>query len=238
MPWQVTSNPAARPKFVEAIEWFRRRVPITDAQYAALVLNAHEYAFWIAGIAQLDMVAQVQRSLERAVASGQSYAEWRAAIGTALERAWRRSDATPNNVGWRLETIFRTNVQRAYSHGRYEQVTDPVVLDARPFWLFDAIRDQRTTEECSELDGTILPAADPYWNDKIPPRHFNCRSGIRTLRASQAQRRGVTTSPPHVEQVPGFGAPPGPPHQPSAADYPPELWAAFEARRAAREGTP
>lgn len=236
MPWSAVSDPSTRPKFLEAIEWFRRRVPITDAQYAAIVLDANRFAFWIAGISQLDLVADVQRSLERAVAAGESFATWRKKIVERIERAWRRNDATPSNPPWRLETIFRTNVQRAYSHGRYEQITDPVVLEARPYWMFDAILDERTTDECEALNGVIRPASDPYWNGKIPPRHFNCRSGLRTLRASQALRRGITDPPPIVEPVPGFGAPPdGVPYEPAQSNYPPGLWDAWQARRAARE---
>jgi SPP1 gp7 family putative phage head morphogenesis protein len=236
MPWSAVSDPSSRPKFLEAIEWFRKRVPMTDSQYARLVLLANGRAFTLAGVAQLDMVADVQRSIDRALSSGESFGDWKRKIKARLLNAWRRNDAEPANPGWRLETIFRTNVQRAYSAGRHEQLSDPVIMQARPYRMYDAIIDQRTTEICQERNGTILPADDPWWDTNWPPLHFACRAGVRSLRQSQAERRGITSAPTTEEPQDGFGlAPTSETFEPSPSNYPPDLWAAYQARRAARE---
>jgi SPP1 gp7 family putative phage head morphogenesis protein len=234
--WNVVSDPSTRPKFLEAIAWLRRRVPMTDAQYARLVLIGNRLGFHIAGVTQLDMVADVQRSIDRAVSQGESFAEWRRKIKERLLRAWRRNDATPENPAWRLETIFRTNVQSAYSAGRYEQLSDPVIMEARPYRMYDAVIDDRTTEICQERNGTILPADDPWWDTNWPPLHFACRAGVRSLRESQARRKGITSAPLADPAQEGFGmAPTSEPYEPDQSQYPPDLWAAYQARRAARE---
>jgi SPP1 gp7 family putative phage head morphogenesis protein len=234
MPWSVQSDPSTRPKFLEAIEWLRRRVPISDTAYSRLVIAAHDVAIRLAGVTQLDVVEDVRRSLERAVSQGESFTDWKRKIRRRLTNAWVANDAAPANPGWRIETIFRTNVQRAYSAGRYEQITDPVVVESRPFWMYDALLDDRTTEFCREMNGTILPANDARWDGRIPPTHFNCRSGLRTLRESQARRRGISSSVPDDYAQEGFGGVPAP-HEPDPARYPPELWAAYEERVRARE---
>jgi uncharacterized protein with gpF-like domain len=43
---------------------------------------------------------------------------------------------------------------------------------------YSAIRDGRTSKLCRGLDGTVLPAADPFWQQWTPPNHFNCRSCV------------------------------------------------------------
>jgi SPP1 gp7 family putative phage head morphogenesis protein len=205
-------------------------VPMSDAAFARLTIAANDIAFRLAGISSLDMVEDVRRSLERAVSSGESFEDWKAKIKRRLLAAWSRDEATPANPGWRLETIFRTNVQRAYSAGRYVQLSDPVVMQARPYRLYDAIIDERTTETCQERNGVILPASDPWWESNWPPLHFNCRAGVRSLRESQARRRGMTTTPPDEEAPAGFGTV-AESWEPDPSRYPPDLWAAYEARQ-------
>lgn len=228
MAWDVSLDPL---RFVEAVAWFRARVPMSDEEFYALEAEARSKAFTVSAVAELDMVAAVQESIELAIAAGASFGEWRDAIGPSLEDEWGGDVEDP---GRRLETIFRTNVQGAYSAGRYEQLMAPAVMQARPFWLYDAVLDARTTEGCSELNGTVRPADDPWWSGRVPPRHFNCRAGIRSQTESQARRRGITDAPPSVEPEDGFGLPPGE-HEwaPSQADYPPDLWAEYAARVAA-----
>jgi SPP1 gp7 family putative phage head morphogenesis protein len=228
MTWDVTPEPL---RFAEAVAWFRLRVPMSDDEFYELEADARQRAFTVRAVADLDMVAAVHESLELALATGVDFGEWRATMREALEREWGGSVADPGN---RLETIFRTNVQGAYGAGRYEQLTAPAVAQARPYWMYDAILDARTTEGCSELNGTIRPASDPWWNNRIPPRHFRCRSGLRSLREDQARRRGITDLPPMIEPEDGFGHPPGEREwAPMPSDYPPELWAAYQARVAA-----
>ncbi len=234
--WRIDADSSTRPKFLEAIEWLRRRVPMSDAAYSRLVIAANDIAFRIAGVTQLDVVTDVQRSLDRAVSTGQSFDEWKTSIRRRLLAAWSRDEATPANPGWRIETIFRTNVQRAYSAGRYEQITDPDVATSRPYWMYDAIVDDRTTEFCRETNGLVMPANDPRWEGRIPPTHFNCRAGLRSLRERQARRQDrFGEEPSDVEAQEGFGGAPSLPEA-NQGDYPPDLWAAFEARRREREG--
>jgi SPP1 gp7 family putative phage head morphogenesis protein len=122
-------------------------------------------------------------------------------------------------------TIFRTNVQQSYSSGRWSQMTDPVVAKHRPFGIFDAILDNRVTARCSELDGTILPWDE--WREKglVPPLHFGCRSGIRSLRKSRAEKMpGWGKATPDVKPQQGFGLPPGATEwKPDLTKYPPDL---------------
>lgn len=176
---------------------------MTKFEWEQLTGRARRLAFTVAGAAQTSMIAEVQESIARALDQGVFYREWADAVKDKLYAAWGGPDAH------RLETIFQVNVQSAYQAGRYRQITDPDVMAARPFWLFDAVLDEGTTSICRGLDRTIRPADDPYWSaGRIPPLHFRCRSGIRTLTVGDATRRGITRRPSPAAGIGGFGEPP------------------------------
>lgn len=217
--WRVSANPV-NPE--EAIRWFRARVPLHKKEWRTLEERARRKAFTVAGAAQLDLLAEVWDSLSRALEEGTPYTEWAKEARTRLEDTWGRRNSA------RLEIIFRTNVQMAYSSGRWAQMTQPEVLLARPHWMYDAVLDDRTTPICRERHGTVRPAADPWWERNTPPLHFNCRSGIRPLTSKQAQARGITQQLPEEPPQKGFGnAPQSWEWSPDPLDYDPRLWAAF-----------
>lgn len=218
MAWRVTADPVRNES---AIEWFRKKVPLTREQWDQLVDDAKRRAFTVSGVARLDVIADTLAALDRAVAEGTTLQEFKEEVAAKLTEEWQ---GTVKDPAFRLETIFRTNVQSAYSAGRYEQMTDPEVVKFRPYFMFDAIIDDRTTDECKALHGVVLPQDDPFWEGRVPPLHFNCRSGLRSLRKSQAERRGVTKSPPDVKAAKGFGAKPAKQEwSPDIESYPPEL---------------
>lgn len=211
--------------FDEAIAAFRKLVPMTRDEWDAMASAAAQKAFTVSGVAQLDVVAEVWDAVDDAIANGTTLEDFKIAIGEKLETAWA---GTVENPGWRLETIFRTNLQRSYSVGRYQQATDPETLADRPYWLFDAIMDDATTPVCEAANGTIRPADDSWWNDHVAPLHFNCRSTMITLtEAEAAAMGGVTDKPTRIQADDGFGAAPSDDEadewRPAAADYPDEL---------------
>lgn len=224
--------------FDEAVEQFRKLTPISDDDYERLTARAKRKAFKVAGLANLDVVQDTFDAIGDAIKNGTSLDDFKAAVGDALEAAWH---GDVENPGWRLETIFRTNVQRAYGEGRYRQATDPDTLEDRPYWQFDAVLDDATTEVCEDCNGTILPADDPWWDEHQPPLHFNCRSTIITLTEDQAAAQGgAVAKPPKTEADDGFGDPPlddtdddqeQADFEPDLSDYDPGLAKQFEEKQ-------
>lgn len=211
----------------EAISWFRARVPVTPAVWAKLGADAKRRAFRVAGATRLSLVTDVWRAIDAAIAQGLPYEEFERAVGPKLVKAWGDTVTQPSR---RLQTIYRTNVQSAYSAGRHAQMTDPDVLRGRPYWMYDSVLDSNTSVLCLALNGTVLPATDPWWVTNYPPNHFNCRSGVRSLTKGGAERRGgVTESPPALEPAEGFRSLPAPGDwTPNPADYPAEVWTEHE----------
>jgi SPP1 gp7 family putative phage head morphogenesis protein len=223
MTWKVSADPV---DFVEAIAWFRKRIALTKAEWRALDGRAKATAFTVAGVAQLDLINHVWRALDKAVTSGTSLEDFKRDVGNSLRAAWGGHVKDP---AWRLETIFRTNVQSAYSAGRYRQAKHPDVIADRPFWMFDAILDGRETPICKICDGVTLPADDPWWNTHVPPLHYSCRSSVIALHDAKPTKKPPSDVPPD-----GFGLTPADAEwAPDLAKYPKPLADAFVAKQKA-----
>ncbi len=220
MGWNVSADPTDNE---EAIAWLRSRVPLTDEEWQKLTGSAKRKAFKVAGVAQIDIIADTLRAAQAAVANGTTLADFKKTIGPKLEQAWAGS---VDNPAWRLETIFRTNVQSAYGAGRWRQMKAPAVTKYRPYWQLDTVKDLRQSDICKAFNDppVILPHDDPFWDTHTPPLHHNCRSGIRSLRKSQAEAAGITEKAPDVDAAKGFGGLPDESEwDPDPKAYPPEL---------------
>lgn len=199
MSWEVASDTS---RFEEAYEWFRGRVPYTRKQYDELDDSARAKAFWISGAIELDAIRTVFDDIAASIDKGTSLQEFKKSIRDKL-------GARLGIDGFHLETVYRNATQQAYNAGRWYQMTEPETARFRPFMMYDSILDSRTTDVCAKLNGTIRPVGDSFWLTHCPQLHHRCRSSLRSLRRTEAERRGVTTQLPDVEVPQGFGlAPP------------------------------
>lgn len=199
MTWAVSADVE---RFDEALEWFLGRTILTDEQRRAIPASARARSFWIAGVAQLDVVQDVFDELDKAITAGEPFEEFQKRVRDKLTKAWGRDNPA------RIETIFRNAAQSSYNAGRWAQMTEPSVAKFRPYFMYDAILDDATTPICKGLNGTILHHEDPFWDTHWPPLHHRCRSSIRNLRRTEAERRGITTTRPDAPVPEGWGLSP------------------------------
>jgi len=117
---------------------------------------------------------------------------------------------------WRLETIFRNNVQTAFNAGRHRQMKANTAR--RPYWQYDALNDSRTRPEHAAQDGKVYPADHPYWDTWYPPNGHNCRCSVRALSEKDIERQGlkIETSENFADPDPGWDRNP-------AAEWKPDL---------------
>lgn len=228
MPSRRKHPPADPDRYEEAIRDFRKRAPLTDPEFRRLSDAERRRAFWVAGVTQARMVQEVRDAITRALEEGTTLQDFKREMSAKLAEAWGGED------GPRMETVFRTNLLGAYNGGRHQIFSDPVVREARPYLRFDAVGDSRTSDICDELDGTVLPADDPFWQKHTPPLHHNCRSLLVPLSADEAEDEGITGARPAVEAEDGFGVPPDPedPDEgaPSSTGIDPDIREALETK--------
>jgi SPP1 gp7 family putative phage head morphogenesis protein len=224
----VTEAPSpTRTPLEQAIAWFRRRLSMNAREFYRLSAAGRRQAFTVSNVARMDVVNDVWRAIDRAVEQGRSLEDFQNEVKVKLMREWEGTNIVPAS---RMETIYRTNVSQAYNAGRHAQQTDPDVIAARPFWMYDALLDSSTSNLCMRLHGTILPADHEFWQTRYPPNHFNCRSGVRSLTRSGAERRGgVSPTAPELDPPPGFRAAPTPGEwEPDLSKYPQRVVAAYQ----------
>ena len=153
--------------FEEAVDYFKAR------------------SFTIAGVTNANLLAEVKGEIEKALSQGMTIKDFRKSVDSLFEKRGLTKLA-PH----RIDTIFRTNMQGAYQAGRYRQMTNPVVLAARPYWRYVAIIDASTRPEHAALHGKIFRFDHPFWDKWHPPNGYRCRCTVTTVSENEMKREG------------------------------------------------
>jgi SPP1 gp7 family putative phage head morphogenesis protein len=164
-----------------AAEYLRELTPVTRHTFDGLTAQYRRDAFTIAGTADLRLIQKIRDQLAKTLHQGATPAEFKAAAKALTTEA-----GVEELNAFTLDTVFQTNMQKAYSLGRYEQMSEPAVTDALPFWEYMTVGDDRVRPEHAVLDGFQALAADPVWNKIYPPNGFNCRCTVIPLLADEA----------------------------------------------------
>lgn len=177
-PWEVIANPVEPDA---AIEFWKERAKLTDEEAKALAEGAKQRAFYVAGLARHDLVQLVSDGIEEALKNGETLPEFKKRILAAIKaQGWH---------DYRVENIFRTNMQTAYSIGRYKKMQ--AVKASRPYWQYIAVQDKRVRPSHAILHGLVYPADHDFWATNYPPNGFRCRCGVRTLSERQVKKLGL-----------------------------------------------
>lgn len=180
--------------FEEAVAFAERRgITLPDEYYNELTGQARRMATTVSGMAGLDQIERVIASLTEAFARGQTLREWQQ---WALLQEW----ALPKP---RLETIFRTNIQTAYSAGHWRSFLQQ--QDRRPYLMWSAINDARVRPNHLAMDGVIAPVGAPIWHLWHVPAGFSCRCSQISLSHEQAIARGYDPNRPLPSVQPDAG---------------------------------
>jgi len=155
-------------KFAEA------SMPDADLDDALAYLRAK--SFWVSGVTDQRILADVRQALLQGVSNGDTLTEimdrLRTIFAPYVEESRDENGVLLNPS--RLETIVRTNLIDVYNQGRLVQGEQ--AEEYLEGWQYSAILDTRTTEVCRHLDGKVFEAGDKRVHALRPPRHFNCRS--------------------------------------------------------------
>jgi SPP1 gp7 family putative phage head morphogenesis protein len=164
-----------------AIDYLRNLAPITRDVFDGLSKQYQNDSFTLAGVTDSHVLARVRDQLTSVVAQGGTAADFRRAVASL------KSDAGIESVtAAELDNVFQTMTQKAYSAGRYEQMTDDSVMAALPYWQFWTVGDDRVRPEHAVLDQFCALAIDPVWLKIYPPCGWGCRCSVVCLSADEA----------------------------------------------------
>ncbi|MBF0424323.1 MAG: minor capsid protein [Magnetococcales bacterium] len=156
-------------------------------------------SFSVSRATKLEVLQAIHAELLRVLTDGITERTFIKELAPALEKLgwWGWQELTDPKTGetrlvnigpWRLQTIFRTNIQAAYMAGRYKAQIDGA--EDRPWWEYVAVLDERTRPGHAALHGRIFRYDDPIWDFIYPPNGFNCRCRVRTLSDFALERSG------------------------------------------------
>ena len=165
--------------FEEAIAAAKSRgVVLPDEYYGQLQGVARSLAFSVAGMTQVDQLQQVLDSLTGAMESGETFRDWKKRLLDTPEAL-----LLPNH---RLDNIFRTNIQSAYSRGHWQH--HDRFRDTRPYLMYSAINDSRVRPHHLAMDGMVAAVDDPIWQQWTPLNGYRCRCSVISLSEKKAQK--------------------------------------------------
>lgn len=164
-----------------AIAFWQSRAKLTSAQAKTLGDGARSRAFYVTGLAEMDMVNLVHGGIAEALENGETLADFKKRIGEVIEREGWKSH--------RVDTIFRTSMQTAYCAGRYAK--QQAVKELLPYWRYVTVGDSRVRPSHAILSGKVFPADHPFWAENYPPNGFKCRCAVQALSKGQVRRMGL-----------------------------------------------
>lgn len=205
----------------------------------------HAASFTVAKIAKLDLLTSIRASLDKVIAEGGTFEQWKASILPELKKAgwWGfvqdealTGTSEPIIVNdRRLQTIYRTNVRMSIAAGRWRKFQRE--KDRFPYLQYqsDHYRKHPRLDHQSWHD-LILPIDDPAWQWLFPPNGWGCNCRVLQVSEGMMQRNGwkvgVAPNPPRRDFItasgevvavpegvaPGFGYNPGTAHLRVLAD--------------------
>jgi len=188
----------------QAINYFKAKGLKPSFSYADMMDEAHDHAFTVAKMMDVDLLGQVRASLDAAMANGTSFKVWADQITPILQSGgwWGRKEVLDPLTGqtivaqlgspWRLETIFRTNMQTAYAAGAWQEIV--ANADTAPLLMYDAVDDDRTRPLHASWDQRVAPVTSNWWLTHYPPNGYNCRCGVIQLSREEAEALGLQVS--------------------------------------------
>ena len=186
----------------------QRNIVMPDEFYSLDVLQ-RQYAFTVSKLASVEQMRFVLNALAKSVKDGGTFSDFKKQIakdGIKLPESY-------------LDNVFRTNVQNAYSRGRWlEQQANKA---ERPYLQYRAINDSRVRPTHLKLDKVIRHIDDDFWQTHTPPTAFRCRCYTRSLSLKDAMEAGITPDDrlPQVQPDAGWSFKPSLPPEQQIIDY-------------------
>lgn len=204
--------------FEEAIAFFvKKGLQLSPDSWRDLWREANARAFTVAQVTDRAILEDIKKLVDQAINSGMSIQEFKKELRSQLQRkGWFAPKGEPPKVElpdgtirkrltpWRLDNIYRTNLQSAYSAGRYKQMEE--VGRHRPYWQYRAIMDSRTRPAHAAMNNKVYDYRHPIWDKWYPPNGFGCRCYVKSISRNQLEQRDLEPSidPPTVDPDEGW----------------------------------
>ena len=159
--------------------YMKQKISAQSYSYKDIWAEEHAQAFTVAKCMQIDVLNEIQSSINEAIKNGTSLKEFQKNLKPYLEQKgwWGKKKMTDPKTGEiksvqlgsarRLQTIYRVNMQSAYNAGQYQKAMQS---DMHPYLMFmvGVVKTKHRDQHLS-WHGTVLPKEDEWWDSHTPP---------------------------------------------------------------------
>lgn len=180
----------------DAVAYFRAKGFAISDDWQDVWTRANARAFTVAKAAQMDVLTAIRNEVDAALSQGLTTKQFQANLKPQLEKLgwWGKKEVDGREVQlgspYRLNTIYRQNLQTAYMAGRYRRMLSRT--KTHPYWQYVAIDDGQTRPAHARLRGKVFRFDDPIWDIIYPPNGWGCRCRVRALTEAQVKAMGIT----------------------------------------------
>jgi SPP1 gp7 family putative phage head morphogenesis protein len=166
--------------FLEALEYAHSKNIVLPAEFYSMDLKTRQMATTVSFLSSLEQIETVIKAVNKSIASGGTFKDFQDLIAES-------EIILPKHY---LDNVFRTNIQNAYGHGRWQQQQRNKAK--RPYLMYSAINDSRVRPAHLALNRIVLPIDHPFWLTHYPPVGFRCRCSCTALTEKEALKYGIT----------------------------------------------
>lgn len=148
--------------FLEALQYAHSKKVVLPDEFYSMDLKTRQMATTVSFLSSLEQAESVIKSLNKTLASGGTFNDFQKLVAES-------EIVLPKHY---LDNVFRTNIQSAYGHGRWQQQQRN--KDKRQYLMYSAINDSRVRPAHLALNRIVLPIDHPFWLKHYPPLGFRC----------------------------------------------------------------
>lgn len=188
--------------FKEQVAFFAQKVRLPTQSYKDLTAVQHDKAFVVAGAMKADLLQDLYDAVQKAINDGESIGQFRKRFDDIVaKRGWANWTGSDSREGkaWRTQIIYSTNLRTSHAAGRWQQMTDPMVMKMRPYWQYRHVTIENPRINHKRLNNLVLPADDSWWRVNYPPNGWGCHCYVITLSRSDMDRQNLS-----VGKTPSF----------------------------------
>ncbi|RGN00768.1 DUF935 family protein [Fusobacterium mortiferum] len=171
-------------KHEEAIQYFLNKSPILFDKLEEVSAKVQESYFYIKKSTSLEVTKALYNNLLSTLNEGKTFKDWLKMSEDVLNKSGF------GNNPWYLELVYRNNLMTTYNAGTF--YNQELNKKNKPYGMYDAVGDNRTTDLCKSLDGLVYPLDHSFWKDFLPPNHHGCRSRRIALSKDDVKEYGLT----------------------------------------------
>lgn len=188
--------------FAEQLAFFRQKLNLPSERWDDIKNSAHDRAFIVAGAKKADLVADLNKAMDKGMEFGTGLEAFRRDFSQIVQKhGWTgwTGEGSAAGEAWRTRVIYRTNMATAYAAGRYRQLTDPDFVALFPFWRYvhnDGLMHPRPQHQHWGAIRLTLRHDHPFWKLHFPPQippNWGCECRVTP---TDAPAEGDATEPP------------------------------------------